>query len=368
MPQRSGRRPAVPLPATRAPRPVAPRILLVDDHPIWRDSLRRLLERKRAGKIVGEASNGEAAMALAARERPDVVIMDVDIPAIDGIEATRRIHSAGSGAKVLFLSALDGKDDVIAAVRAGASGYLLKTADPSDVVQAVGRVHAGELVFPPSLASIVLNELRGLTDNDGPGSALVSAHENVFIREGEFWTLSYEGETVRMKDSKGLRYIADLLGSPREGIHVMELVVANEGLDASRRHRGEAVGLSKDLGASAGGLDPKARAAYRSRLEELREHVEEAESWNDTERAARAREEMDFLAGELARAIGLGGRDRKTGSPSERMRVNVSRAISAAVKRIEVTHSSLAAHLAASVKTGTFCSYEPSGPVAWKRS
>ncbi|MDQ3936168.1 MAG: transcriptional regulator, partial [Actinomycetota bacterium] len=124
------------------------------------------------------------------------------------------------------------------------------------------------------------------------------------------------------------------------------------------------------LGDAGALLDPQAKAAYRSRLEELREEVEEAESFNDPERAAHAQEEIDFIARELAGAVGLGGRDRKAASASERARVNVTRTIKAAVDRIGDNDAALGRHLDQSIRTGTFCSYEPdpAAPVAWRLS
>jgi hypothetical protein len=116
------------------------------------------------------------------------------------------------------------------------------------------------------------------------------------------------------------------------------------------------------------GLDPEAKAAYRGRLEDLREELEEAESFNDPERAARAREEMEFLARELAGAVGLGGRDRKAASNAERARVAVTKAVRATLKRIGEMDSELGQELVATIRTGTFCSYEPDRrrPVAWQ--
>jgi hypothetical protein len=107
-------------------------------------------------------------------------------------------------------------------------------------------------------------------------------------------------------------------------------------------------------------LDVQAKAAYRARVTELQEEIEEAESFNDPERASRARDELGFLARELAGAVGLGGRDRKTGSDAERARVNVTRAIRTALKRISDHDPVLGRGLGTSIRTGTFCVYKPS--------
>ena len=114
-------------------------------------------------------------------------------------------------------------------------------------------------------------------------------------------------------------------------------------------------------------LDEHAKAEYATRLRELESELEEAESWNDHERASRLEEEIDFLARELGAAVGLGGRDRLAASDAERARVNVTRAIKATLERIAEHSPSLGRHLAVTVRTGTFCSYQPDPrvPVTW---
>ena len=116
-------------------------------------------------------------------------------------------------------------------------------------------------------------------------------------------------------------------------------------------------------------MDERAKASYRARLRELEEELDEATSWADSGRAARVREEMEFLADELRAAVGLGGRDRKPGSSAERARVNITRAIHSALGRIREHSAVLADHLDATVHTGTFCSYvpDPRSPISWQR-
>jgi hypothetical protein len=125
---------------------------------------------------------------------------------------------------------------------------------------------------------------------------------------------------------------------------------------------------SDALGGTGPILDAEAKEAYRARLVELREEAAEAEAWNDPERATRAQAEIDALAHELRAAIGLGGRDRSTGTPAERARVSVTRAIRAAIERIAEQEPGLGAHLDATVRTGTFCSYvpDPRAPIHWQ--
>jgi tetratricopeptide (TPR) repeat protein len=193
--------------------------------------------------------------------------------------------------------------------------------------------------------------------------------------EGEIWTVT-GAETVRLKDRKGLQYLATLLERPDVEIHAIDLV--NGPVDAASRGRtaaGAGAGpagegdVSVGDGGDAGALlDPEAKAAYRERVVELREDLEEAERFHDVERVARLREELDFIGAELARAVGLGGRDRRAGNAAERARVNVTRAIRGAVRAIAEHDARLGHHLERSVRTGVFCAYQPgpSGPDTWR--
>jgi hypothetical protein len=116
---------------------------------------------------------------------------------------------------------------------------------------------------------------------------------------------------------------------------------------------------------SESALDPRARAEYRARLAELHEDLEEAEAGSDAPRASAIREELDFIAGELASAFGLGGRARSPGHPAERARKAVTMRIRDAVARIARVHPALGRHLEKSIRTGTFCSYSPVPVPAW---
>ena len=185
-----------------------------------------------------------------------------------------------------------------------------------------------------------------------------------FRLEGEYWTIAYEGDSFRLRDSKGLAYVAQLLASPGREFHVLDLAGFG-GESAPAKEEDLSVGTLGDAGEI---LDSEAKAAYRSRLADLDEAIEEARSWGDDERAARAVEEREALLGQLAGAVGLGGRDRKAASASERARVNVTRAIKSAVARIVEHSPTLGEHLDATLRTGTFCSYtpDPRSSPAWK--
>lgn len=174
------------------------RLMLVDDHPMWRDTLRKVLEHARVGEVVAEAADGEEAVDRAREAKPDLVIMDINLPGMSGIEAMRIMLAERPEAKVLALSSSDERALVLEAVNAGASGYVLKTVSPSDVADAVRRVHAGEVVFPPSLADVVLAEFRRL----GAGGAaprsrrVLVADEAVLARHGIAGVLTSAGFVV----------------------------------------------------------------------------------------------------------------------------------------------------------------------------
>jgi DNA-binding NarL/FixJ family response regulator len=152
--------------------PTKVKVMVVDDHPIWRATLKNLLERGGTAKVVAEAGDGVDVVERASESGPEVIVMDINLPTLDGIEATRRLLSKFPSSKVLVLASSDERAQVVRAIRAGASGYLVKTAAPKEVVQAVARLRAGELVFPPALADIVLSELRGGGGAEMPSVAI----------------------------------------------------------------------------------------------------------------------------------------------------------------------------------------------------
>jgi class 3 adenylate cyclase len=190
-----------------------------------------------------------------------------------------------------------------------------------------------------------------------------TSEKNVFRCEGDYWTIAYEGRAFRLRDTRGLRCLAELLTSPGHEVRALDLASGRpDGGGKGSLERGAA-----DLGNTGPILDSQAKGEYRRRLEDLREELEEAERFNDRERAARAREEMEFLTEEIARATGLGGRDRQVGSAAERARLNVTMAIKGALKRIAENDAALGRYLAGTIKTGSLCSYtpDPRSPVAW---
>jgi len=166
-------------------------------------------------------------------------------------------------------------------------------------------------------------------------------------RDGDTWIVTWGGPPCRIRDSRGVRMLARLLEQPGAEVHVLDLAGGEEAVD----------------GGDAGEvLDEAARAAYRARLEDLGAELEEAESFHDPGRAEKARGERDALRAELARAVGLDGRTRRQGRAAERARVNVQRRIADALRRIQELTPELGRYLSMTVRTGTYCAYEPFEP------
>ena len=132
------------------------RVVLADDHPVVRSGLRALLDSLAGYEVVAEAVDGEAAVRETQLTEPDVVLMDIRMPGLDGIEATRRIRAAVPGTAVLVLTMFDDDDTVFGAMRAGAQGYLLKGAEQDEIDRAIRAVVAGEAIFSPGVAQRVL--------------------------------------------------------------------------------------------------------------------------------------------------------------------------------------------------------------------
>ena len=179
-----------------------------------------------------------------------------------------------------------------------------------------------------------------------------------FRREGDYWSVVFEGRTVRMRDLQGMRYLARLLADPGREFQVLDLAAAPADTNVPKGG-GHAAGLSHPLGDSGEILDARAKDAYRRRLVEIDQDIEQAQATGDIERAAQADAERDFLVRELSRAVGLGGRSRRAGSASERARAGVTRALRQAMARIGGHHPQLGEHLDRTIRTGTYCSYQP---------
>ncbi|MCL2544048.1 MAG: response regulator transcription factor [Nocardioidaceae bacterium] len=146
------------------------RVMVVDDHPMWRDAVERDLSA--AGfEVVATAANGTDAVNRFPAARPNVVVLDLQIPEPSGVEVTATVLQHDPSARVLILSASGEQDDVLEAVKAGATGYLVKSASREELIEAVRRVAAGDSVFTPGLAALVLGEFRRMDrEKDAPAT------------------------------------------------------------------------------------------------------------------------------------------------------------------------------------------------------
>jgi hypothetical protein len=166
--------------------------------------------------------------------------------------------------------------------------------------------------------------------------------------EGEVWNIGFRNRSALVRDSRGLRMLARLVAEPDRDIHVLDLSGSGE------------VGAGSDPGDAGPALDDKARQEYRRRVRDLEEELDEARELADQGRVETLRDELDFIARELSRAFGLGGRQRRAGAAAERARVNVRRRVKDAIQRIEEQLPEAGKHLDNSVKTGSYCRYAPS--------
>jgi hypothetical protein len=179
--------------------------------------------------------------------------------------------------------------------------------------------------------------------------------------------VTFEGHTALVRDRKGMHYLARLLADPGREFHVLDLVAA-ESHAVAEAGDNLAAGLPRSMLGDAGEfLDAPAKDAYRRRLAEIDDDIEQAHAMRDDERAAQAEAERDFLVRELANAVGLGGRDRRAASASERARAGVTRAVRQAMARIGEHDEGLGEHLGRTIRTGTYCAYtpDPRVPAGW---
>ncbi len=201
------------------------------------------------------------------------------------------------------------------------------------------------------------------TRHEPRATPVPDATRGVFRREGEYWTIAYRDRLIRLKDMKGLRYIAYLLAHPSEQFHVRDLVTTIEEVTAAGAQgpdlRADGLAVVSNLGHAGEMLDSKARSELRQRVTELRAELVDADEMHDTGRGERAREELDFLTRELSAAFGLGGRERKSGDHAERVRSRVGRAIRASISGIREQDPALGHHFATCIRTGYLCSYLP---------
>ncbi|HVF78064.1 MAG TPA: AAA family ATPase [Solirubrobacteraceae bacterium] len=219
-------------------------------------------------------------------------------------------------------------------------------------------------------ASALRAQLRPTRLTSVAGGA--EAQPAVLRRGGDVWTLEHGGRRLHLSDGRGVRLLALLLERPGVEVHCLDLVAAVEGAASAGppiEHSGgqETGGRFGVQGGSGPALDARAKDDYREEIEKLEAQLAGAESRRDDAAAERLGEQLEFVRRELARAVGIGGRDRESGSHAERARVNVTRAIRTTLKRIGGYDEKLGAELDRAIRTGAFCSYDPdpARPLRW---
>ena len=157
------------------------RVMIVDDHPMWRDAVGRDLAD--AGfEVVATVGEGAQALRIAGSVKPDVVVLDLQLPDLSGVDVTRGLVAANPGVRVLILSASGEHRDVLDAVKAGATGYLVKSASRTELIEAVKRTQSGDAVFSPGLAGLVLGEFRRLAVSADPNTPRLTDREAEILR------------------------------------------------------------------------------------------------------------------------------------------------------------------------------------------
>ena len=160
------------------------KVLIADDHALLRESMRNLLDRQDDIEVVGEASDGEEAVELASQLKPDIAVMDIVMPKLNGIEASKEIKKVSPSTAIIILTAYDDAQYVLGLLEAGAAGYLLKSARGSDVVAAIRAVREGESVLHPSIIAMLLKRAMGIQteENKGRGREKLTEREVEVLR------------------------------------------------------------------------------------------------------------------------------------------------------------------------------------------
>ena len=214
-----------------------PRLLIADDHRMFRQGLRELIERKTDFVVVGEASTGHEALSQAEALRPDIVLLDIQMPDLDGVAVARQLALSHPEIKLVMLTMYRHDQHVIEAIKAGVRAYLLKDADAEELLDVLGRVYRGESALDPSITARVFQEIRRLSGPPDAGEALTP-------REREIVTLLAEGHDNRTIAAR---------------LHLSEKTVGNrlseifQKLGVSNRTQAAMVAIQRGLVATPGG-------------------------------------------------------------------------------------------------------------------
>ena len=314
--------------------------------------------------VEAELGRGELDQAAAASADLDARTLGLGLPALDGDAARQRARvRAAEGDLPAAIEALQQGLDALADLdlpllrmslhldlarlheAAGDQAAAMLEARAASAL--LGRL---DVIVAPEDAAL----LERLGTNNTPRRVSVACRVATLARDGDWWTAGCGDTRVRLRDTKGMRYLADVVGHPGVERHAMDLVDLVEGVAPAdtgidRRKLGDAGEL----------LDAESRTLYRRRVVELRDDVEDALDAGDDERAAKLQSELDALIAQLAQAFGLSGRERKASNAAEKARLNVTRALRAAIAKLEEALPGPGAVLDRRVRTGMFCAYEP---------
>jgi tetratricopeptide (TPR) repeat protein len=290
-----------------------------------------------------------------------------DADAFEQLAAARERATRGGARSMLARIAVEEATVLLRDSGAGARTRAVKLLDSAaNCCAQMNLVRVGEQV----------RALRAQLAGASPGAAATAAgapaDHATLRRVGDVWTVECRGRILHLSDGRGVRLLALLLQRPSTEVHSLDLVAAIEGsatIGPAVEHSGgqETAGRFGVQGGAGPALDAKAKGSYRDSIDKLETQLARAEARRDDADARRLGEELEFVRRELARAVGIGGRDRETGSHAERARVNVTRAIRATIKRIAGYDGHLGAELERCVHTGAFCVYEPDPrrPLRW---
>ena len=223
------------------------RVMIVDDHTIVRKGIRALLAEIAGIEVVGEAGNGQEAVAQAEKLHPDVILMDLAMPKMDGIEATRQIKASQSESRILVMTSFAADDKVFPAIKAGALGYLLKESAPEDLVQAIHQIHRGESSLHPTIARKVLQEITHSSDRPPTPDPLTEREAEVLRLVAQGLSNQDIAKKLNISDPTVRTHVSNIMGKLHLATRIQAALYAlREGLvsleaeqDAQRGASGE---------------------------------------------------------------------------------------------------------------------------------
>jgi NarL family two-component system response regulator LiaR len=219
------------------------RVLIVDDHTIVRKGIRALLAEIAGIEVVGEADNGQEAIVQADILHPDVILMDLAMPKMDGIEATRQIKTSQPESRILVMTSFAADDKVFPAIKAGALGYLLKESAPEDLVQAIRQIHRGESSLHPTIARKVLQEITHPSDRPPTPNPLTEREAEVLRLVAQGLSNQDIAKKLNISDPTVRTHVSNIMGKLHLATRIQAALYAlREGLvslDAERGASGE---------------------------------------------------------------------------------------------------------------------------------